>query len=194
MTNPLTVSDALNVFDASLTLSYENITILGEVAMLDRDRDHRIDRGKRAASDSDLAGGYPGERFRGPRAEEISGPHLRLVGPLVTGRHHHMIEPRLEHLAPLWLDDETNLPLKLEVKPSRGVGHTVVETYRDWALDPDLPDETFAPGDWVIIHMGFVVDKTDKAGADEAMAGLELLGRGRDEQGAGAPPAGGRYV
>ena len=40
-----------------------------------------------------------------------------------------------------------------------------------------LPDETFAPGDWVIIHMGFVVDKTDKAGADEAMAGLELLGR-----------------
>ena len=35
-----------------------------------------------------------------------------------------------------------------------------------------LPDETFAPGDWVIIHMGFVVEKTDKAGADEAMAGL----------------------
>lgn len=57
-----------------------------------------------------------------------------------------------------------------------------------------LPDETFAPGDWVIIHMGFVVDKTDKAGADEAMAGLELLGRGRDEPGAGAPLAGGRYV
>jgi hydrogenase expression/formation protein HypC len=42
-----------------------------------------------------------------------------------------------------------------------------------------LPEETFAPGDWVIIHMGFVVEKTDKAGADEAMAGLELMGRGR---------------
>ena len=44
-----------------------------------------------------------------------------------------------------------------------------------------LPEETFAPGDWVIIHMGFVVEKTDKAGADEAMAGLELMGRGRSE-------------
>jgi hydrogenase expression/formation protein HypC len=41
-----------------------------------------------------------------------------------------------------------------------------------------LPEETFEPGDWVIIHMGFVVEKTDKAGADEAMAGLELMGRG----------------
>ena len=42
-----------------------------------------------------------------------------------------------------------------------------------------LPEETFGPGDWVIIHMGFVVEKTDKAGADEAMEGLELMGRGR---------------
>ena len=42
-----------------------------------------------------------------------------------------------------------------------------------------LPEETFAPGDWVIIHMGFVVEKTDKAGAEEAMAGLELMGRGQ---------------
>ncbi|MDT7793433.1 MAG: hydrogenase expression/formation protein HypC [Mycobacterium sp.] len=43
-----------------------------------------------------------------------------------------------------------------------------------------LPEETFDPGDWVIIHMGFVVEKTDKAGADEAMAGLEMMGRGSD--------------
>lgn len=41
-----------------------------------------------------------------------------------------------------------------------------------------LPEETFAPGDWVIIHMGFAVEKTDRAGADRAMAGLELMGRG----------------
>ncbi|KUH98000.1 hydantoin utilization protein C [Mycolicibacterium acapulense] len=41
-----------------------------------------------------------------------------------------------------------------------------------------LPEETFAPGDWVIIHMGFAVEKTDKAGADAALAGLQLLGRG----------------
>ena len=46
-----------------------------------------------------------------------------------------------------------------------------------------LPEETFAPGDWVIIHMGFVVEKTDEAGAKEAMAGLELMGRGREPEG-----------
>jgi hydrogenase expression/formation protein HypC len=40
-----------------------------------------------------------------------------------------------------------------------------------------LPEETFEPGDWVIIHMGFVVEKTDRAGADAAMAGLKLMGR-----------------
>jgi hydrogenase expression/formation protein HypC len=44
-----------------------------------------------------------------------------------------------------------------------------------------LPEETFVPGDWVIIHMGFVVEKTDRAGAEQAMAGLELMGRGRDD-------------
>jgi len=48
-----------------------------------------------------------------------------------------------------------------------------------------LPEETFNPGDWVIIHMGFVVEKTDKVGADEAMAGLEMMGRG---QGIEDPP------
>lgn len=46
-----------------------------------------------------------------------------------------------------------------------------------------LPEEKFSPGDWVIIHMGFVVEKTDRAGADEAMAGLELMGRGDPEGG-----------
>ena len=44
-----------------------------------------------------------------------------------------------------------------------------------------LPEETFDPGDWVIIHMGFVVEKTDRAGADAALAGLELMGRGARE-------------
>jgi hydrogenase expression/formation protein HypC len=41
-----------------------------------------------------------------------------------------------------------------------------------------LPEETFTAGDWVIIHMGFVVEKTDEAGADAAMSGLRLMGRG----------------
>src|SRR6185437_10649584 len=44
-----------------------------------------------------------------------------------------------------------------------------------------FPEETFAPGDWVIIHMGFVVEKTDQAGAEQAIAGLELMGRGRTD-------------
>lgn len=48
-----------------------------------------------------------------------------------------------------------------------------------------LPEETFGPGDWVIIHMGFVVEKTDEAGAMAAMAGLELMGRGRSAE---SPP------
>ena len=44
-----------------------------------------------------------------------------------------------------------------------------------------LPDETVSAGDWVIIHMGFVVEKTDSRGAEEAMAGLRLMGSGLDE-------------
>ncbi|MEU1951736.1 HypC/HybG/HupF family hydrogenase formation chaperone [Nocardia rhamnosiphila] len=41
-----------------------------------------------------------------------------------------------------------------------------------------LEDDPVRPGDWVVIHMGFAVEKTDAAGAAEAMAGLRLLGRG----------------
>jgi hydrogenase expression/formation protein HypC len=41
-----------------------------------------------------------------------------------------------------------------------------------------LPEETFAAGDWVIIHMGFVVEKTDLAGAEAALDGLKLMGSG----------------
>ena len=44
-----------------------------------------------------------------------------------------------------------------------------------------LPEETFAAGDWVIIHMGFVVEKTDAHGAEQALAGLRLMGSGIDE-------------
>lgn len=44
-----------------------------------------------------------------------------------------------------------------------------------------LPEETFDAGDWVIIHMGFVVEKTDARGAAAAMAGLRLMGSGLGE-------------
>lgn len=43
-----------------------------------------------------------------------------------------------------------------------------------------LPEETFEPGDWVIIHMGFAVEKTDLAGAQAARAGLQVMGRGEE--------------
>jgi hydrogenase expression/formation protein HypC len=44
-----------------------------------------------------------------------------------------------------------------------------------------LLDEVPAPGQWVLIHMGFAVETTDAAGAEEAMSGLELMGRTRDD-------------
>lgn len=45
-----------------------------------------------------------------------------------------------------------------------------------------LDDEVaLSPGDWVLIHMGFVVEKTDAAGAEKAMVGLELMGRARGD-------------
>ena len=44
-----------------------------------------------------------------------------------------------------------------------------------------LLDEAPAPGPWVLIHMGFAVELTDPVGAEEAMAGLELMGRSRDD-------------
>lgn len=44
-------------------------------------------------------------------------------------------------------------------------------------LDEPLP----GPGDWVLIHMGFAVERTDEPGATRAMEGLELMGRARDD-------------
>jgi hydrogenase expression/formation protein HypC len=41
-----------------------------------------------------------------------------------------------------------------------------------------LEDQRLSPGDWVVIHMGFAVERVDAAGAEEAMAGLEMMGRG----------------
>lgn len=41
-------------------------------------------------------------------------------------------------------------------------------------------DQDVTAGDWVVIHMGFAVERVDAAGAEQAMQGLELMGRGRD--------------
>lgn len=81
--------------------------------------------------------------------------------------------------------------------PGRVIGK--VEGYHDQLILVDiagaerkvnvgmLPEETFAADDWVVVHMGFVVEKTDREGAEKAMAGLELMGRGGDPD---APPWG----
>ncbi|GAB2514716.1 HypC/HybG/HupF family hydrogenase formation chaperone [Nocardia heshunensis] len=41
-------------------------------------------------------------------------------------------------------------------------------------LEPDRA----RPGDWVVIHMGLALEKTDAAGAAAAMDGLRLLRQG----------------
>ncbi|MBE9376022.1 HypC/HybG/HupF family hydrogenase formation chaperone [Saccharopolyspora sp. HNM0983] len=41
-------------------------------------------------------------------------------------------------------------------------------------LDPGVLE----PGDWVLIHMGFALEKVDAHRAGEALSGLEMLGRG----------------
>ena len=44
----------------------------------------------------------------------------------------------------------------------------------------ELDEQDLVPGDWVLIHMGFAVERVDAAGAERAMVGLELMGRSRD--------------
>jgi hydrogenase maturation protein HypF len=42
-------------------------------------------------------------------------------------------------------------------------------------------DEPPAAGEWVLIHMGFALELIDESKADEALAGLELMGQSREE-------------
>jgi len=44
-----------------------------------------------------------------------------------------------------------------------------------------LEDQELATGDWVVIHMGFAMERIDAAGAEKALAGLEMMGRPRDD-------------
>jgi hydrogenase assembly chaperone HypC/HupF len=43
-----------------------------------------------------------------------------------------------------------------------------------------LADEPLEPGDWVLIHVGFAVEKVDEETAQQARAGLELMGQPRE--------------
>lgn len=49
-----------------------------------------------------------------------------------------------------------------------------------------LEDMELDPGQWVLIHMGFALERIDEAAAEKAMSGLEMMGRARDAE----PPHG----
>jgi hydrogenase expression/formation protein HypC len=51
-----------------------------------------------------------------------------------------------------------------------------------------LDEGPLVPGTWVLIHMGFALERVDAAGAEQAMEGLELMGRPADT-GPGSLPA-----
>jgi hydrogenase expression/formation protein HypC len=45
-----------------------------------------------------------------------------------------------------------------------------------------LEDEPLAPGDWVLIHVGFAMSKIDEAEAELALASLQLMGQAYDDE------------
>jgi len=45
-----------------------------------------------------------------------------------------------------------------------------------------LEDEPLAPGDWVLIHVGFAMARIDEDEAARALASLQLLGAGVDDE------------
>ncbi len=45
----------------------------------------------------------------------------------------------------------------------------------------ELDEQDLRPGEWVIIHMGFALERVDQAAATEAMAGLRMMGSGEQE-------------
>ena len=47
----------------------------------------------------------------------------------------------------------------------------------------ELDQQVLTRGDWVLIHMGFAVERVDAAGAEVALQGLELMGRSRYDGG-----------
>jgi hydrogenase assembly chaperone HypC/HupF len=42
-------------------------------------------------------------------------------------------------------------------------------------------DRAVLPGEWIMLHLGFAVDIVDQAEADRALAGLEMMGRPRQD-------------
>ncbi len=52
-----------------------------------------------------------------------------------------------------------------------------------------LEEMDVEPGEWVLIHMGFALERIDEARAEKAMSGLELMGQAREPQESGPPRA-----
>ena len=48
-----------------------------------------------------------------------------------------------------------------------------------------LEEEQLTAGDWILIHMGFAMERVDAAAAREALIGLELMGQARQPAPAG---------
>lgn len=44
-----------------------------------------------------------------------------------------------------------------------------------------LEEHEVGPGDWILIHMGFALERIDQAGADKALSGLQMMGSTGDE-------------
>ena len=45
-----------------------------------------------------------------------------------------------------------------------------------------LEDEPLAPGDWVLIHVGFAMSRIDEEEARLALASLQLMGQAYDDE------------
>ena len=52
-----------------------------------------------------------------------------------------------------------------------------------------LEEMDVEPGEWVLIHMGFALERIDEARAEKAMSGLEMMGQAREHQESGPPRA-----
>ena len=50
-----------------------------------------------------------------------------------------------------------------------------------------LEDPAVVAGDWILIHMGFALERIDQAGAAKALSGLQMMGSG--SPGADSPGA-----
>jgi hydrogenase expression/formation protein HypC len=45
-----------------------------------------------------------------------------------------------------------------------------------------LDEGALEPGDWILIHMGMAMEKVEAQQASDARSGLEMLGRGVEEE------------